>query len=154
MLQLYAVWSLFFKDLLKLRKHDVQSQSKTTIQKQYTISHFKKQKQPPEVFNSKRCFQKFCKIHRTLEQVFSCEFCEISKSTFFQRTPLVAASEKDSDNCFSLNFLGTPYQVSNRDSNRGNLQGRAFKQSNRSMFSQVFVSKTKSCSCFNFLKKK
>ena len=28
----------------------------------------------------------------TLAQVFSCEFCEISKSTFFHRTPLVAAS--------------------------------------------------------------
>ena len=28
----------------------------------------------------------------TLAQVFSCEFCEISKNTFFQRTPLVAAS--------------------------------------------------------------
>ena len=27
----------------------------------------------------------------TLAQVFSCEFCEISKSTFFDRTPLVAA---------------------------------------------------------------
>ena len=29
----------------------------------------------------------------TLEQVFSCEFCEISKNTFFYRIPLVAASE-------------------------------------------------------------
>ena len=28
----------------------------------------------------------------TLEQVFSCEFCEISKNTFFYRTPPVAAS--------------------------------------------------------------
>ena len=28
----------------------------------------------------------------TLVQVFSCEFCEISKNTFFHRTPLVAAS--------------------------------------------------------------
>ena len=28
-----------------------------------------------------------------LAQVFSCEFCEISKNTFFYRTPLVAASE-------------------------------------------------------------
>ena len=28
----------------------------------------------------------------TLAQVFSCEFCEISKKTFFYRTPLVAAS--------------------------------------------------------------
>ena len=29
----------------------------------------------------------------TLAQVFSCEFCEISKNTFFYRTPLVAASD-------------------------------------------------------------
>ena len=28
----------------------------------------------------------------TLAQVFSCEFCEISKNTFFHRTPLVAVS--------------------------------------------------------------
>ena len=26
--------------------------------------------------------------------MFSCEFCEISKNTFFHRTPLVAASEE------------------------------------------------------------
>ena len=29
----------------------------------------------------------------TLAQVFSCEFFEISKNTFFHRTPLVAAYE-------------------------------------------------------------
>ena len=29
---------------------------------------------------------------KTLAQVFFCEFCEISKNTFFYRTPLVAAS--------------------------------------------------------------
>ena len=28
-----------------------------------------------------------------LRQVFSCEFCQISKNTFFYRTPLVASSE-------------------------------------------------------------
>ena len=28
----------------------------------------------------------------TLAQVFSCEFCEISKNTFFNKTPLVVAS--------------------------------------------------------------
>ena len=28
----------------------------------------------------------------TPTQMFSCEFCEIFKNTFFQRTPLVAAS--------------------------------------------------------------
>ena len=31
----------------------------------------------------------------TLAQVFSCEFCEISKNTFSYGTPLVAASEKN-----------------------------------------------------------
>ena len=30
---------------------------------------------------------------QTLAQMFSCEFCEISKKTFLHRTPLVAASE-------------------------------------------------------------
>ena len=29
----------------------------------------------------------------TLAQVFSCEFCEISKNTFYYKTSLVAASE-------------------------------------------------------------
>ena len=29
----------------------------------------------------------------TLAQMFSCNFCEISKNTFFYRTPLVAASD-------------------------------------------------------------
>ena len=29
----------------------------------------------------------------TCALVFSCEFCEISKNTFYYRTPLVAASE-------------------------------------------------------------
>ena len=29
-----------------------------------------------------------------MAQVFSCEFCEISKNTFSDRTPLVSASEK------------------------------------------------------------
>ena len=34
---------------------------------------------------------KFIKVE-TLAEVFSCEFCKISKDTFFYRTPLVAAS--------------------------------------------------------------
>ena len=33
-----------------------------------------------------------CIKKETQAQVFSCEFCEISKNTFFYRTPLVAAS--------------------------------------------------------------
>ena len=51
----------------------------------------------------KKVFLKISQIHRkttvpdsgkeTLAQVFSCEFCKISKNTFFHRTPLVAASE-------------------------------------------------------------
>ena len=31
-------------------------------------------------------------LAQTLAQVFSCEFCEISKNSFFHRTLLVAAS--------------------------------------------------------------
>ena len=40
----------------------------------------------------------------TLAQMFSCEFCEISKNTFFYRTPSVATSEAS---YFYLSFL--PY---------------------------------------------
>ena len=62
----------------------------------------------PEVFCKKgvcRNFAKFTGKHlyqslifnkvaiKTLAQVFSYEVCEISKNTFFHRTPLVAASE-------------------------------------------------------------
>ena len=35
----------------------------------------------------------------TLAQVFSCEFCEISKNSFSYRTPTVAASEVSVDVC-------------------------------------------------------
>ena len=79
------------------------------------VLHFM-QKQPPEVFCEKRCFQKFRKIHRktpvpentlktlentlacnfikkeSLAQVFSCKFCEISKNTFSYRTAQMTAS--------------------------------------------------------------
>ena len=65
----------------------------------------------PELFCKKgvlRNFAKFTGKHlcqslffnkETLAQVFSCEFCEISKNTFFYRTPLVAASA-----CMKNNF--------------------------------------------------
>ena len=53
----------------------------------------------PKVFCSKcvlRIFAKFTGKHLChslfLAQVFSCEFCEISRSTFFYRTPPAAAS--------------------------------------------------------------
>ena len=42
-------------------------------------------------FRAKAC--NFIK-KEALAQVFFCEFCEISKSTFFHRTPLVAAFER------------------------------------------------------------
>ena len=42
----------------------------------------------------------------TLAQMFSCEFCEISKNTFSYRTSLVAASEKRLRHwCFPVNFV-------------------------------------------------
>ena len=42
----------------------------------------------------KKVFLKFRKIHKTLAQVSSCEFCEISKNTFSYRAPPVAAPVK------------------------------------------------------------
>ena len=43
-------------------------------------------------FTGKHLCQSLFLIKEALAQVFSCEFCEISKSIFFHRTPLVAAS--------------------------------------------------------------
>ena len=40
-----------------------------------------------------KSFSIFTGKHETLTQVFSSEYCEIFKNTFFQRTPSVAASE-------------------------------------------------------------
>ena len=42
---------------------------------------------------SQRCSPEACKFFKkeTLAQVFSCEFCEILKDTFFYRSPPVAA---------------------------------------------------------------
>ena len=60
----------------------------------------KKQKQPTEVTRKKSCSQKFRKIHRktphALAQLFSSEFCEISKNTFFRENLWATASEKAS----------------------------------------------------------
>ena len=63
--------------------------------------HLYQRKQPQEVFCKKSCSKKFRKFHRKtsvlkslfsktsmlgLAQVFSCEFCEISKNIFLQDT--------------------------------------------------------------------
>ena len=77
------------------------------------------QKQPPEVFYKKRCSSKFRRIHRktpvpenffnkvaglrlcnftkkeSLAQVFSREFCEISKKTFFTEHLRTTATDYD-----------------------------------------------------------
>ena len=45
----------------------------------------------PDVLSEKGGACNFIK-KEALAQVFSCEFCEISKNTFFYKTPLVAAS--------------------------------------------------------------
>ena len=43
--------------------------------------------------------------------MFSCEFCEIFKNTFFYRTPLVAASVPTSGAFFHTKFKGSPELV-------------------------------------------
>ena len=50
----------------------------------------------------------FNKVEETLAQVFSCEFYKISKTTFFYRTPLAAASpNRDYLHCAILKALHT-----------------------------------------------
>ena len=46
----------------------------------------------------------------TLAQVFSCEFCEISKNTFFHRTPLVAASVTARNSAETVRSTKCPHQ--------------------------------------------
>ena len=52
---------------------------------------FHKKKQTFHQFDLRLAARNFIK-KETLAQVFSCEFCKISRSTFFYRTPLVATS--------------------------------------------------------------
>ena len=50
----------------------------------------------PATLLKKRLWPEACNFFKkeTLAQVFSCEFCVISKNTYFHGTPLVAASER------------------------------------------------------------
>ena len=71
----------------------------------YFFSRSKNQrlKQPPEVFCKERCSWKFCKLHTKKPcvwvslaaslQVFSCEICEILKSSYFQEQLGTTVSE-------------------------------------------------------------
>ena len=45
------------------------------------------------LFNKIACLRPATLLKKRLAQTFSCEFCEISKNTFFHRIPQVAASE-------------------------------------------------------------
>ena len=61
----------------------------------------------------------FCKVLKfiqkeTLAQVFSCEFCEVFKNTFFYRTPLVAASENYTFMIISPSSFGSVLTVRKR----------------------------------------
>ena len=74
------------------------------------------QKQPPEVFCKKSVHRNIAKFRPqacnfiknvTLAQVIFCEFCQISKDTFFYRTPPAAASVHFTK--YGLIQLGNPY---------------------------------------------
>ena len=58
-------------------------------------SNMKKQKQPPEVFCKKRSEANNFIKKEPLAQVFSCEFCEISKNSSSYRTPLASDFRND-----------------------------------------------------------
>ena len=75
----------------------------------------------PDVFCKKVFEIKVCNVIKieTLAQVFSCEFCEVSKKTFSYRTPPVAASvcycwaEQKFQNV-RHSVLPTPHLISNK----------------------------------------
>ena len=54
------------------------------------------QKQPPEVFCKNRCLASSFTKKEALAQVFSCEFWEILKNTFFTENLWTIASSYDS----------------------------------------------------------
>ena len=61
------------------------------------------QKQPSKGFFKKKCYEKFRRIHKRTSVpefllVFSCEFCEISKNTFFAEQQRTTASDYSSIN--------------------------------------------------------
>ena len=65
-----------------------------SVKKVLKFEKLKKKKKLPQAYN-------FIK-KETLAQVFSCEFWEIFKNTFFQRTPPVAVSASESFCCPGL----------------------------------------------------
>ena len=50
-------------------------------------------------------------LKKRLAQVFSCEFCEVAKNTFFHRTPLVAGFIYISNRFFSETSLLKPLRI-------------------------------------------
>ena len=77
---------------------------------------------------SQNCEIQFCRSEacnfikkESLAQIFSCEFCEISKNTFFYRTPPVAASSNSET-------YSKPSQTSKMDLSK-QLRSKAFSES-------------------------
>ena len=103
--QYYYRAFIFINDRRIFRKYvntkQIKSTQQTNLQSVY-ISSFRSSR--PEVFCKKgvlRNFAKFTGKHllqalikkETLAQLFSCEFCKISKNTLFYRAPPVVASQ-------------------------------------------------------------
>ena len=89
------LWS----DLLQSNYYEIVGQIDESIK--YPMGFkvfFTLQKQSSEVFCkkgiNKKSISESCNFIKkeTLAQVFSCEFCEIFKNTFYYRTPLIVAS--------------------------------------------------------------
>ena len=92
-----------------------------------TIICYYQQMQSPEVFCKGGALKNFAKFtgkqlrsttllkkrdkKETLAQMFSCKFCEISKSTFSYRTPPAVASVWNSTLLFLFNYVWLRYHV-------------------------------------------
>ena len=81
---LLLVWSMLKKEKKKEKKEEAVIQRCSVKKVFLEISQNSQENTCARVF--------FFIKKETLAQVFSCEFCEISKNTFYYRTPLLVAS--------------------------------------------------------------
>ena len=80
------MFKVHYMTMLNVFKVNIKS-SREVFFKKGVLKNFPK-------FTGNTCARAFCQqlyLKETLAQVFSCEFCEIFRNTFFCRTPVVAA---------------------------------------------------------------
>ena len=105
-----AIYYILYNRCLREFTHNLAKSFKINWKKSYLV----KLHAPVWKFSKVTCSCNFIK-KETLAQVFSCQFCEIFKNTFFYRTPLGVASENSPNKHMKVyswsNFPMTQYDA-------------------------------------------